>query len=209
MIITVAHQKGGVGKSTIAANLAVELSKKGKYTIVDLDRQKIMTYFCSIRNNQSKHKLESVCFDDDKKLIAFLNECQNNILIDCGGYDARLTRIAMIGADFILTPVGSGITELIGLKEFSLIIDEMQKSYPDLKANVFLNKITPGAINIIKDVKDFFSAYNKQFNYMETIIRRRTDFELSLESGKSVIELNSKSKAAEELKNLIKEIYVK
>ena len=35
MIITVAHQKGGTGKSTIATNLAVEL----KTSLLDLDKQ--------------------------------------------------------------------------------------------------------------------------------------------------------------------------
>ena len=38
MIITFAHQKGGVGKSTLAFNTAVELSKEYKVIVIDLER---------------------------------------------------------------------------------------------------------------------------------------------------------------------------
>lgn len=41
MIITVAHQKGGTGKSTIATNLAVEL----KTSLLDLDKLTQLYHF--------------------------------------------------------------------------------------------------------------------------------------------------------------------
>ena len=47
--IVIAHQKGGVGKSTIATNLAVELAKKIQISVIDLDTQKSTSYFNSLR----------------------------------------------------------------------------------------------------------------------------------------------------------------
>ena len=45
MIITVAHTKGGVGKSTLAWNLAHSLLEKGeKVTIIDLDFQQTLFF---------------------------------------------------------------------------------------------------------------------------------------------------------------------
>ena len=44
-IIALVCTKGGVGKSTIAFNLAVELSKKAAVSVIDLDYQKSLTIF--------------------------------------------------------------------------------------------------------------------------------------------------------------------
>ena len=44
-VIVLAHQKGGVGKSTIAANISVELAKICDLSVIDLDMQKSLTYF--------------------------------------------------------------------------------------------------------------------------------------------------------------------
>jgi len=40
MIITFAHQKGGVGKSTLAFNTAVELSKEYKVVVINWNAPK-------------------------------------------------------------------------------------------------------------------------------------------------------------------------
>ena len=72
MIITVAHQKGGTGKSTIATNLAVEL----KTSLLDLDKQHSSIIFNYKRANAGLKPLdcysiaESQCrFDGQRPVL--------------------------------------------------------------------------------------------------------------------------------------------
>lgn len=51
-IITVALQKGGVGKTSVAVSLAVELSKKGKTILIDADPQGNATTWLDIQTMQ-------------------------------------------------------------------------------------------------------------------------------------------------------------
>ena len=67
MIITISNQKGGVGKSTIAWNVAVELSKQTKkhLRILDLDAQKTLTMTNQLRNKKGLQALDLLPFDND------------------------------------------------------------------------------------------------------------------------------------------------
>jgi chromosome partitioning protein len=60
MLIVVSHQKGGVGKSTIAWNLATILQENFNVELVDLDIQKTLTYANEIRKQQPKLKPLSI-----------------------------------------------------------------------------------------------------------------------------------------------------
>ena len=51
-IITVALQKGGVGKTSVAVSLAVELAKSGKTILIDADPQGNATTWLDIQTMQ-------------------------------------------------------------------------------------------------------------------------------------------------------------
>ena len=72
MIITLSHQKGGVGKSTLVWNLAIEYSKQRKVYVIDLDMQQTFTQSLLIRHNNIKEgKLEKKLakYSDNLNLI--------------------------------------------------------------------------------------------------------------------------------------------
>ena len=206
-IISIAHQKGGVGKSTIAFNLAVELSKKYKVSVIDLDFQKSLTIFNEHRKESSLPPLNIFSFDNQKDFIDFLKQNKDDIvLIDLGGFDSDLNRIAMIASDMMITPVSNSMIEIYGLENFKQILVDLKKVEPEMKSFVLLNNINPRASKAIVELQEYIQSNPNYFKLLKTIIRRRNDFIKGFELGKSVVEINDKSKASKEIKSLIKDI---
>ena len=205
-IITIAHQKGGVGKSTITLNLAVALNKKYNLKVIDLDYQKSITIFNEIRKEKKLKPLNIIHIETQKKLIDVLKNNNELILIDSGGFDSDLNRIAIIGADLIITPVSSNLIEIYGLEALKKIFRELKEIEPDIKSHILLNNIDPKATKSIEELKKYIKDNTEYFNLLDTVLRRRADFAKSFEKGKNVIEIDKKSKASKELKKLIKNI---
>ena len=77
MIINIAHTKGGVGKSTLATNLAVELN----CPILDLDKQGSSKYFNELRVENKKTPL-TVILAQSRNDLAILQEIELKNMYD-------------------------------------------------------------------------------------------------------------------------------
>ena len=93
-IITVSHQKGGVGKSTLAYNIAVELSKKYPVEVVDLDVQETVSSYNRIRKLMGQEGLNVKIFTSDDDLLYYYNNVDEKtiVVVDSGGFDSAFTR---------------------------------------------------------------------------------------------------------------------
>lgn len=211
MIISVSHQKGGVGKSTLAYNLAVELSKKYPVEVVDLDVQQTLTACNIIRSKFGQEKLIIHGFEENKSFIDYLNKDDNSkiIIIDTGGFDSGLNRVAIYASDFIITPVSTEFLEIIGLEKYKKILKEVsEKIGRTIKTHIVLNKIHH-AQQKFEDISEFINSSPNQFELLTTVIRRRSDFTISLSHGFSVCEFDDTSDSSTEIKSLISEISTK
>lgn len=202
-VIVIAHQKGGVGKSTIASSLAVEISKKHSLTVLDLDQLKSLTYFNSVRKNSNRKPLNIVHASTINELQDLINNNKDILLIDVGGFDSDVNRIALLGGDLVITPVSDSGIEQAGLLSFKEILKQIRKHRPDLTAHILLNKIHPSASTSLQSLYDFINE-NEEFNKLNSIIRDRTEYKRAYESGISVIEQGGK--AVKEMNNLVLEI---
>ena len=202
MIITVAHTKGGVGKSLIAWNLAIAM----KARVVDLDFQQTLLFANSIREQYRYKPISVEHFDALESFFEFHESLEDDecVIIDVGGFDSDLTRMALYVADIIITPASDRLTELTGLMKFNEIIKEVSEdTESNLTSHILINNVSPNARDFAI-ITDFVSE-NDNFKMVETIIHQRADYYKCLAEGKSVVELKN-SKAKQEIQSLVKEI---
>ncbi|RLA77782.1 MAG: ParA family protein [Epsilonproteobacteria bacterium] len=211
MIVLFGHQKGGVGKSTVSINIAYQLQKKYKnLVLLDLDSQNSAILFNQLRISENLPTIKCVK-ENDIDFSNFINEYSGNkenlLIIDSGGYDSDVNRAALIKADIIITPVGISQIEIFGLQKFRKILKEASEALGvKIKTNVLLNNVDSRSKNKLTELKEYIQENDKYFNLLESVIHTRADFKNSYGDGLTVKEFNKKGIAAQEIKQLTKEI---
>ena len=212
MIVLFGHQKGGVGKSTIAINFAYQIQKRYKeICILDLDSQNSSILFNQLRQSEKLPIIKclrekDIDFNSFIKLYA--SNKNNLLIVDSGGYDSDVNRAALIKADIIITPVGISQIEIFGLQKFRKILKEASETIGvKIQTNVLLNNIDSRSKKKLKELRDYIRDKNTYFNLLESVIHTRADYKNSYGDGLTVKEYNKKGTAQEEIKNLSKEIY--
>lgn len=128
-IITLATSKGGVGKSTLARNLAAHWSNIGmSVAIIDADPQG------SIIKRHDQNGLMgniSVIAEPEEKVFSLIEEMRNKfnyIIVDTGGFRNRTTVRALIATDFAIIPLKPSADDVAGALETHNLIQELNKT---------------------------------------------------------------------------------
>ncbi|MBP6554876.1 MAG: AAA family ATPase [Novosphingobium sp.] len=130
-IITLANEKGGVGKSTLAFHLAVALADTGhKVLAVDLDRRQQSLSRALVARNGTAKRL-GVRLPLPKHLLlqqaSGAQLCQelaragwdcDYVVIDAAGHDSPIARRAIAMADKLVSPVNCSFVDLELLGRF-------------------------------------------------------------------------------------------
>lgn len=205
MIVNVAHQKGGVGKSTIAINLAVSL----KADILDLDNQHSCMLFNKIRKASGRDTLNCISCDEETELDSILKQYHNSntLIIDSGGFDSKNNRLALIKSALIITPVSPSQIELFGLQKFERILKEASDTLKtNVRTNVVINNADARSKGTTLGVQEFIEENPTYLNLFKTVVHNRADFKKAYANGVGVTELDNKGKASSEIQQLAKEI---
>lgn len=199
-VITIAQQKGGAGKTTVAAHIAVALSQKGnRVAVVDIDPQGSLGHWHRIREERLGEGYTGLTFTSLSgwrvgSEVARLRKSHDFIIIDSPPHTETEARTAIRSADFIIIPVQPSPTDLWATKA-TLDLAKAEK----VPVKVVFNRV-----NANSRLAQTIAAELPEL--AENTIGNRVLFASSLMEGRCATELEPNSPAAQEIKTLVKEI---
>lgn len=147
-IILLTHQKGGVGKSTLAFNIAQNICNNASVCLVDIDKQgsnatikEMITDFDIIQHDTNFKNIKKYEYDF--------------IIIDTPPYVLDNSKELHDIADIIVVPTKAGIYDLLAIKKS---IEDIKTSGNIDKTIVVFNMIKPKATiteDAIQNVKEY------------------------------------------------------
>ena len=209
MIVTIGNTKGGVGKTTIAVNIAIARALAGREVwLIDGDRQGTAQAAISIRADAG-HSPGIACasYPDGQTLRAQVQQQASrfdDIIIDAGGRDSTALRAALILSDVLLVPFQPRSYDVWALDDIAQLIDEARSVRDGLRCYAVLNCADPGETSTDNIEAAAAVADVPQFEYLNTPLRRRKSYSNAAGQGLSVLEFKpSDKKAIEEFNTLI------
>jgi chromosome partitioning protein len=211
MIITIGNTKGGVGKTTLALNLAIARALAGRDVwYVDGDRQGTGQIALTIRaENGVTPSIACAQYADGATLrqqVLQTGKKFDDVVIDVGGRDSTALRAALAVTDALIIPFAPRSLDVWALSDMSHLIDEARGMRGDFAVYAVLNNAdTAGNDNAeaVEAIADYPS-----FKYLDAPIRRRKSIATSAGKGISVLEFTPKdTKACDEIQALVNMIF--
>jgi chromosome partitioning protein len=217
MIVVVGNTKGGVGKTTLAVQIALlRQMAGGAALLIDADRQGSAQNAATMRAEGGRTPpLACVQLADGRLLRAQLGPLagkHHDTIIDAGGRDNEALRRALILSDLLIVPVQPRAVDVWSLTDIADLIDRAQEAREDegrsrLRILAVLNLADPGDNRDTAETIEALAGF-PQFNLASAIIRRRKAVANTMAHGLAVNELQPRDpKACEEIGQLVSNVF--
>lgn len=202
LVITVAQQKGGTGKTTLAANLATALAASQRVALLDIDPQGTLARWHALRRSRTQPTVP-LGFSDVSGWrlpaeLTRLRQAHDVVVIDSAPQVDTDAKLAIRGADLVLVPIQPSPPDVWAAEgTLKLATDEGRT------ARLVLNRV-PAASRLGEAVRA--DILKRGLPALRSELGNRTGFALAFAEGLGVIEAEPRSQAADELRALIAEL---
>jgi chromosome partitioning protein len=210
MIVTVGNIKGGVGKTTLAINLAIVQATAGRdVLLVDGDEQRTALTFTELRTDllgtpgYTAVSLQGAALRTQVRQMATKYD---EIVIDVGGRDTGSLRAALTISHTLIIPVQPRSFDIWAVDQVAVLVREAREINSELRALIVLNAADAQG----RDNEDAASVLCEVegLELLDMSIGRRKAFPNAAAAGRAVTEHTPKDpKAIEELSALIDLLY--
>ncbi len=211
MILVVGNTKGGVGKTTLAINLAIARALNGHdVLLVDGDEQGTAISFTELRTEQlgqpgyTAVSLYGAAIRTQTRQLA---PKYNDVVIDVGGRDTGSLRAALTVANTILIPVQPRSFDLWAIDNIASLVREAREINDRLRAVLVLNAADAQGSDNEAAAESLGEV--EGLEYLPLPVGRRKAFPNAAAAGRSVLEqIPRDPKAVQELAALVSAMFV-
>jgi len=202
-IITVAQQKGGAGKTTLAVNLAAWFARDLRVALFDIDPQHSAARWMALRAKRGE--VAKITFSDVAgwRLAGELDRLRaahDLIVIDSPPHVETDARLAVRAANLILVPVQPSAPDVWAAD--STIALAVAEKRP---VRMVLNRVPPTNTRLTDQIRKMIADQGTAI--LGAALANRTGFAQAFLSGLAVHEAAPKSPAAAELRAVAEEIW--
>ena len=203
MIISFVNQKGGVGKTTTAINLAASLARKNhQIVLVDADPQGSAVKWHSAESNQAfeiLHSPGSLSMAD----LETLNASYDYVVIDAPPAIGDITRSILLASDMAIVPVSPSALDIWSCRGILDMVDQVRQENPELSVKFLINRKIPGT-RVGREVRQALDEFDT--GILDAEMCQRVAYIDAMKYGVSVMQYAPSSKAAEEVETLCGEL---